>query len=239
VDKVVAAFTSCAIVNATFTKKKEFPMGEVVRFRRQRIHARAPAKRVKISAVNPASLARAVPKMEPQCSGGILSLCDHLRTASHLTPISVANTIVDGQSLTTSRNDLKIMPRNMGHNVPQSKHFLSHDPAAAPAHSVGMVDEADYKRGFLARTRAAREGRQWRQEDIAELMGMDRNHYKQFETRTYLPRHLMPLFCKLTGISLEYLLTGHDKGAATVPAAPLDAVGGKVRKNGKSRRGAA
>jgi ribosome-binding protein aMBF1 (putative translation factor) len=212
-------------------------MGEVVRFRRA--HQRASAKRVRTSAVSPASLARAVSKIEPQYSGGIRFRCDHFLTAPHWTPISPANKIVEGQSLTTSRNDLKIMPRNMGHNVPQSKQFLSHDPMGLLAHNAGMVDEAEYKRGFLARVRAAREGRRWRQEDIAELMGMDRNHYKQFETRTYLPRHLMPLFCKLTGISLEYLLTGQEKGAATVPVAPLDEVAGKVRKNGKSRRGAA
>jgi ribosome-binding protein aMBF1 (putative translation factor) len=187
------------------------------------------------AAVSPASCARSVPNKGNQYSAGILFLADHLRTVSHWTPISAANTIGDGQSLTTSRNDPKIMPRNMGHKVPQGKPFLSHDPLVPLGQSAAMVDEVEYKRAFLARVRAAREARRWRQEDIAELMGMDRSHYKQFETRTYLPRHLTPLFCKLTGISLEYLLTGQEKGAATVPVASIKDVQEKPRKNNKPR----
>ena len=208
-------------------------MGTVVSLAHH-VRASLVANPVRISAVKPASRARGVAKIGPQCSGGIRSLWDHLRAVSVWTPISPASTMLDGQSLTTARNDLNTMPQTMGQKVPRRKHFLSHDQDASTAHVPAMVDELEYKRQFIARVREGRARRpDWRQEDIAELLGTDRDTYKQWETRTFMPRHLMPLFCKLTGLSLIYLLTGMESAERTLPVAPADAVLAKPRRKAK------
>jgi transcriptional regulator with XRE-family HTH domain len=66
-----------------------------------------------------------------------------------------------------------------------------------------------FKRQFIARTKLAREGTGKSQAEMAVELGIGgkdpQGTYKQYEVRSYLPHHLIPRFCQLTGVSLEYL----------------------------------
>lgn len=94
----------------------------------------------------------------------------------------------------------------------------------------------DYKKLFHDRVRAARKGRGWTQETMADLLGFSQGHYKQWETRDLMPHEVMPRFCVLTGITLDYLLTGRERAERAVPIAPLERVATQDRKPRKPRQ---
>jgi transcriptional regulator with XRE-family HTH domain len=68
--------------------------------------------------------------------------------------------------------------------------------------------ETQYKQAFIKRVKAAREATGMKQWQVAEALGMPQDKYKQYETRTLLPHHLIARFCILTRITTEWLLTG-------------------------------
>lgn len=63
-----------------------------------------------------------------------------------------------------------------------------------------------FKSDFIARVKAAREAR-FTQAEIADLLQIPQDRYKQYETRSILPHFLIPKFCTACGISVEYLFT--------------------------------
>ena len=68
---------------------------------------------------------------------------------------------------------------------------------------------SDYELAFVARTFAAREAKSLTQDKLAaQLCGVSRGTYKQYETRNPLPHHLSDDFLRETGVSWEYLFTG-------------------------------
>ena len=72
---------------------------------------------------------------------------------------------------------------------------------------------SDYELAFVARTFAAREAKSLTQDKLAaQLCGVSRGTYKQYETRNPLPHHLIDDFLRETGVSWEYLFTGRGKG---------------------------
>jgi transcriptional regulator with XRE-family HTH domain len=52
-----------------------------------------------------------------------------------------------------------------------------------------------YREMFIARVREARTRRQLTQRGLAVLLGIAQDTYKQYETRSLLPHHLVPKFC--------------------------------------------
>jgi transcriptional regulator with XRE-family HTH domain len=73
-----------------------------------------------------------------------------------------------------------------------------------------MDQSANYKAQFLRRTRLARERSGCTQAEIAELLGIKQDKYKQYESRSFLPHRLVPPFCLATHVTIRWLLTGAE-----------------------------
>ncbi|HXJ02899.1 MAG TPA: hypothetical protein VNH44_16890 [Micropepsaceae bacterium] len=82
--------------------------------------------------------------------------------------------------------------------------------------------EAEYKQGFIRRVKDARIARALKQWEIADALGMPQDKYKQYETRSLLPHHLMGRFCIICRVDEKWLVTGRGKMVPkdTPPAAP-------------------
>jgi hypothetical protein len=190
----------------------------------QRGHVRASAgsraaSLANVSAVTPADLAGSVCETANHHSPGIRSLCDHFRIAGTPAPRSDAIASCDGQSRITSRNEAgSCMPNVLGQSVLKSKPNVSHDGVDLMGHSVPMKDQAKtaYKTAFMARVTAARKLR-FTQQAMAESLGMEQDSYKQYETRSLMPHHLIPRFCTICGVSTDWLITGKGAGPAVQP----------------------
>lgn len=77
--------------------------------------------------------------------------------------------------------------------------------------------EAEYKQRFIKRVKDARIARALKQWEMADALGMPQDKYKQYETRTYLPNHLIRQFCYVCRIDAGWLVTGQGKMMATAP----------------------
>lgn len=71
--------------------------------------------------------------------------------------------------------------------------------------------EAEYKQRFMARVAEARIARGLKQWQLAEALGMPQDKYKQYESRSLLPHHLIGRFCIVTRVDPEWLLTGRGQ----------------------------
>ena len=197
-------------------------MGDVVRGPWRR-HARASARsarRVKSSAVSPAEIALSVESTEAHQLAGMLSRWNHFVTITAVVPTSEAIDARESpQSSTTSLNDVIFaMGEPIGHLVLERKANLSLDCGESLGHNVRMAKRllTDFECRFLARTCAARKLAASSQDEFAGSLqdGMKQDHYKQFETRSMLPHHLIDRFLKLTGVGYEWLFTGRGAGPA-------------------------
>jgi len=83
------------------------------------------------------------------------------------------------------------------------------------------IASSHYTKALQTRMRVAREARGYRQKDMAELLGITKDAYEKYETRSRLPHHLMERFALATGISLTWLITGHER-----PTGPRTGTGG-------------
>jgi len=92
-----------------------------------------------------------------------------------------------------------------------------------------------FKTAFLIRTRVAREARPYTQDQIAGILGIAQDTYKQYETRSFLPHHLVAKFCVACGINATWLFTG--AGRAPVMAAKPEKE--RIAAKGRARRAAA
>jgi transcriptional regulator with XRE-family HTH domain len=73
--------------------------------------------------------------------------------------------------------------------------------------------ETEYKQSFMRRVAAARSALGWKQWQMAEALNMPQDRYKQYESRTLLPHHLIRRFCLIARVDLEWLLTGRGRMA--------------------------
>lgn len=65
-----------------------------------------------------------------------------------------------------------------------------------------------YKSGFIARTQYARERSGLTQEQMAALLGIKQDVYKQYEVRTPLPHRFVEAFCIATRVTEKWLFSG-------------------------------
>jgi hypothetical protein len=119
------------------------------------------------------------------------------------------------------------MDITMGLSVPEIKAALSHDLPAVMGHTVQMAQpdedaiEIAWQEQFRARLKQARGER--RQQDMADLLCISRDAYAKYEGSrgTVMPVRLLPKFCKICAVSLEWLIEG-DKSTkvAKTPIRP-------------------
>jgi transcriptional regulator with XRE-family HTH domain len=85
---------------------------------------------------------------------------------------------------------------------------------------AGSKTEAQYKQAFIERVKAARDAVDMTQQQIADALGMPQDRYKQYESRSLLPHHLIGRFCIITRADPEWLVTGRgQKPLKSRPAA--------------------
>jgi DNA-binding XRE family transcriptional regulator len=83
-----------------------------------------------------------------------------------------------------------------------------------PDRTMGVVRPLEsvtptrYRRAFFERIRAARVSAGKSPAEMAQLLGVPKDTYHRYETRTLLPHHLMEKFCRLTDKELDWLITG-------------------------------
>ncbi len=118
-----------------------------------------------------------------------------------------------------------VMPATMGQAVPKIKAIVSHDRKDDVGHIVQMTqahdDTADiaWLEGFRERLKKSRGDRS--QEDMADLLGITRDAYSKYEGSrgTVMPMRLVPRFCKICAVKIDWLIEGERSAkAAKVPA---------------------
>lgn len=167
------------------------------------------ANSVNKSADNPAESALLERKIGSHHSDGMVLRSDHLRTASRVWPISAAIASKLSQSATTSRK-FEAMANDLGHLVLECKANLSHDHNKNMGHNVLVMPNkrqprSAMLRGIIERTKLARERLGVSQAEMAGMMLTEQGTYKQWETRTPIPRDREELFCLRTGATREWL----------------------------------
>lgn len=50
---------------------------------------------------------------------------------------------------------------------------------------------------------------------MAVALGVERDTYYRYEKRLMLPHHLMPKFCEITGVTLEWLINGPSAASSS------------------------
>src|SRR5687767_3284471 len=93
----------------------------------------------------------------------------------------------------------------------------------------------EYRDEFLGRVKAARKalidpatGKRLSQTKMATLLGLEQDHYKQFESRSMMPLYLLVEFCKHTDQHPWYMLTGQSASSSpgtvrsSLPALPAN-----------------
>ena len=71
--------------------------------------------------------------------------------------------------------------------------------------------ELEYKQRFILRVTKSRTASGMKQWQIAEAMGIPQDKYKQYETRSLMPHHLIGRFCIICRVDPEWLVTGRGK----------------------------
>lgn len=126
-----------------------------------------------------------------------------------------------------SRMDILIRPF-----VLKDKSMMSSDFAPGDGCNV-LMGKTEFKQEFMNRVTQAREARGLNQEEMATLLGIKQSKYHKYESRSYMPHDLVPLFCLASGIEVHWLFTGRRRPAeqAQTPAAAS-----KPPKRSRSRK---
>lgn len=77
--------------------------------------------------------------------------------------------------------------------------------AGRPKEPVGP---AAYRSAFIKRVRAARALYTENPPEMAKALGVERDTYYRYEQRLMMPHHLIPRFCEITGVTIQWLLEG-------------------------------
>ena len=99
----------------------------------------------------------------------------------------------------------------MGQPVPNVKDNVSRDILSRYLHDYVMaVSLKQYKEAFCARLKGARKSAGYTQAGIAALLGISRDNYAKYETRSLLRHDLIPAVARITGHDTWFLLTGQS-----------------------------
>lgn len=129
----------------------------------------------------------------------------HFLSASGVTPSERAACAISSQFTVMepkARDDLSLSQETTWDELPET----------VIAKIVPMASKQEtrsaFRKGFLERTRQAREARGWSQAQMGKYLGIKGETYKKYETRSLLPHSYIETFCALTGITTDFLYTG-------------------------------
>lgn len=85
-----------------------------------------------------------------------------------------------------------------------------------------IIAETEWREGFRERLRHAQGGRT--QETMAKLLGISRDAYAKYVggRKSVMPVRLLPKFCAICDVSLDWLIEGDTKVAAQRKAQPQE-----------------
>jgi DNA-binding transcriptional regulator YiaG len=179
------------------------------------------AKATSVSEVTPLDRAFSVERIADHRSAGMLSRCRHFKTAGTRALTSEAKASGEGQRLITSRKDRKLAIRTfLGQIVLKRKDKVTLDSEKSLGHHVRMGEtetETQFKQLFTERVKAARVATGLKQWQVAELLGIPQDKYKQYEGRSYLPHHLVGRFCIVCRVDPVWLMTGKGQKPLRAP----------------------
>lgn len=89
--------------------------------------------------------------------------------------------------------------------------------ALMSSQSIDEIRERAFNDAFLERVKDLRKRRGWTQEQMAQALGIPDKRYSKYETRSPLPPYLIEHFANLTGVSIEFLLTGREARPRRTP----------------------
>lgn len=78
------------------------------------------------------------------------------------------------------------------------------------SHGGCRLSKKTYDKAFINRVRVARESSGITRDEMAELLKVRYDTYARWELRTMMPHHMIPAFCRITGVSLKYLMGATD-----------------------------
>lgn len=106
-------------------------------------------------------------------------------------------------------------------------------------HTVPMADsetEVQFKQEFIARVKSSRIATGLKQWQMAEALGnMPQDKYKQYESRSLLPHHLIGRFCLICRVDPSWLVTGQGEKALK-PLQVAHSEPGPIAKPKRARR---
>ena len=75
-----------------------------------------------------------------------------------------------------------------------------------------------YDRQFQARVQLARTAMNYDRVEMAKALGVPLDRYTRYESRHMMPLSLVPKFCKLTSVTISWLLTATTEVPLTAPS---------------------
>jgi DNA-binding XRE family transcriptional regulator len=130
--------------------------------------------------------------------------CRHFFSASALTPKARAASFICSQLIDMPaqiRDDLSLSQGTTWDGL----------PANVIARIMPMADDltpTGLRARLRRRTAELREAHGWTQNEMAAFLGIGVEAYKKYENRSVLPHHLVPVFCRLVGVSIDFFYTG-------------------------------
>lgn len=85
--------------------------------------------------------------------------------------------------------------------------------------SMSRKPPSAYNAQFIARVKEAREAANFTQVQIATVLGITQDQYKQYETRSLLPHRYIAQFCAATRISEAWLISGNTSAKRSTTSA--------------------
>jgi DNA-binding XRE family transcriptional regulator len=172
-----------------------------------------PASEAKSAAETPAFLTRGRARMVDHQTAGMESRSHHLSMAATVSSPEASSSVAiaerDDQSSMMARKDRGAgMQESIRQIVCNHKVKVSGDGGAARGQKPLMTTastKSGFKAEFLARTKQARVARGYTQAEMEVLLGLSKNTYKWYESRSFLPHDLIPRFCLLTDVEPGWL----------------------------------
>jgi DNA-binding XRE family transcriptional regulator len=91
------------------------------------------------------------------------------------------------------------------HELRGTTRFLTARPVARHPAPMTKQGEETWERRFCRRLKELREAVGWTQEQMAAAIGVEKENYKKYETRSPLPHRHVARLCLLVGISVDDL----------------------------------
>lgn len=93
-------------------------------------------------------------------------------------------------------------------------HILSLDDMSRHKENMDMpkrMTPARYREAFCSRLKNLRESAGYTQKEVALELGIDKDTYAKYESRSLLPHHLITQVAELFYVDVVFLLSGHGR----------------------------